>query len=312
MTQTPDDNIILEDDVMDPDRINRTAEDNESRIRDFYALLKPRVMSLVVFSGFAGMWVAPGFFETHPLLIGVAILTLALGAGASGAANMWYERDIDALMRRTKNRPLPMGRILADEALSFAIFITLLSVVTMGLALNWVAAGLLAFASFFYVFIYTVYLKPRTPQNIVIGGAAGAFPPVIGWACITGNVTLFPILLFLMIFLWTPPHSWALSLFANSDYKKANIPMLPAVKGKEATYKQILIYSILLFPVALSPYILGYTSIGYGIAAAILSGFFIFTAVRVYTEKTDRTAKLMFGYSVFYLFAILLAVMIYA
>jgi heme o synthase len=284
---------------------------SESRVRDFYALLKPRVMSLVVFSGFAGMWVAPGFSDMHPLLIATAVLSLALGAGAAGAANMWYERDIDAVMKRTRNRPLPMNRIVPEEALSFSIIMSLLAVMTMGVALNWVAAGLLAFASFFYVFIYTIWLKRRTPQNIVIGGASGAFPPLVGWAAVTGHVSLFPVILFLIIFLWTPPHFWALSLFTNDDYKRANIPMMPTVAGRASTTRQMLFYTFLLIPAAVSPYLLGYASAAYGITALVLSLFFSYVALRVLKDETNKTAQQMFGYSVFYLFAIFLAVMIY-
>ena len=283
----------------------------ESRVGDFFALLKPRVMSLVVFTGFAGMWVAPGFENLHPLLAATAMLALAVGAGAAGAANMWYERDIDALMRRTKSRPLPMGRIAPDEALSFAAVLSVLAVLTMGVALNWVAAGLLAAASLFYVFIYTVWLKRRTPQNIVIGGAAGAFPPMIGWAAVTGDVSLLPVILFAIIFFWTPPHFWALSLFANEDYKRAKIPMMPAVAGEAATKRQMLAYTLILTPLALSPALLGYAAPAYGIAAGVLSIFFVYTAFRVLKDKGYGSAKLMFGYSVFYLFAIFLALMIH-
>ena len=282
----------------------------ESGIRDFFALLKPRVMSLVVFSGFVGMFVAPGFSDMHPLLAIVAILSLAIGAGASGAVNMWYERDIDAVMHRTRGRPLPMGRVHPDEALTFALTLSILSVLTMGLALNWLAAGLLAFANFFYVVIYTVWLKRRTPQNIVIGGAAGAFPPMIGWAAVTGDITLFPVLLFTIIFFWTPPHFWALSLFANEDYKRAKIPMMPAVAGEESTKIQMLAYTVILFPLAMAPALLGYAGMGYGIAACAMGLFFIYTALRVLLDKTHKSAKLMFGYSVFYLFALFLALML--
>lgn len=288
-----------------------TAMSQESRVRDYFALLKPRVMSLVVFSGFAGMWVAPGFSELHPLLAAVAMLALAVGAGAAGAANMWYDRDIDAIMKRTKDRPLPTGRVAPEEALSFCIVMTMFSVMTMGLALNWVAAGLLAFASFFYVFIYTMWLKRRTPQNIVIGGAAGAFPPMIGWAAVTGDITLFPIILFLIIFLWTPPHFWALSLFANEDYKRARIPMMTAVAGKAATKRQMVLYTLLLLPVAVSPTLFGFASAAYGISALGLSAFFTFVSLRVLKDERDKTAKQMFGYSVFYLFAIFLVLMIF-
>lgn len=282
----------------------------ESRISDFWALLKPRVMSLVVFSGFAGMWVAPGFRDTHPFLIFVSIITLALGAGAAGAINMWYDRDIDLVMKRTKNRPVPAGRIEPSEALTFALFMTVAAVLTMGVALNWVAAGILAFATFFYAIIYTMWLKRSTPQNIVIGGAAGAFPPMIGWACITGDVTLLPLLLFTIIFLWTPPHFWALSLFACEDYKKAGVPMLPVAAGEATTKWQMLAYTLILLPVAVAPSMLGLTGWIYGVSALVLSGFFVFTAIRVLQDKTLKSARLMFGYSVFYLFAIFLALMI--
>jgi protoheme IX farnesyltransferase len=281
-----------------------------SRVRDYYALLKPRVMSLVVFSGFAGMWVAPGFENMHPFLIAVAVLCLALGAGAAGAANMWYDRDIDAVMKRTSSRPLPMGLIAPDDALSFAIVLSVLSVLTMGVAINWMAAGLLAFANIFYVVVYTMWLKRRTSQNIVIGGAAGAFPPMIGWAAVTGTISIESVVLFAIIFMWTPPHFWALSLFANEDYKRANIPMLPITAGADHTRLQMLIYTLCLLPIALLPAFLGFSGWVYGLTAAGLSLFFIFTSLRVLLDKSERSARLMFGYSVFYLFALFLALMI--
>ncbi len=286
------------------------AAATESRIGDFFALLKPRVMSLVVFSGFAGMWVAPGFERMNPFLAGVAMLCLALGAGAAGAINMWYERDIDAVMKRTCGRPLPMGRIRPDDALAFALVLSAFSVMTMGLAVNWLAAGLLAAANLFYVFVYTVWLKRRTPQNIVIGGAAGAFPPMIGWAAVTGDLSALPVALFLLIFLWTPPHFWALSLFANEDYRRANIPMLPVVAGEAAAKRQMLVYTLLLLPVAVFPWAAGYTGLFYGVASFVLSGFFVFAALRVLRDTTLKSARLMFGYSVFYLFAIFLVLML--
>ncbi len=281
-----------------------------SRTRDFFALLKPRVMSLVVFSGFAGYWVAPGREELHPFLAAVGICALAFGAGAAGAFNMWFERDIDTLMKRTQSRPLPMGRIAPDDALGFAIFMTILAVMLMGIATNWVAAGILAFASFFYVAIYTIWLKRRTPQNIVIGGAAGAFPPMVGWAMVTHDITLFPILLFLIIFFWTPPHFWALALFANEDYKRANIPMLPVVAGEVATKRQMFLYTLILIPLTMAPWFLGFATWSYGVIAGILSLFFTFTCVRVMQETGYKSARLMFGYSVFYLFALFLTLMI--
>ena len=281
----------------------------ETRVSDYFALLKPRVMSLVIFSGFAGMVVAPGFNMLHPFLAFVAMLSLAIGAGASGAVNMWYDRDIDAVMNRTKNRPLPAGRITPENALVFAGVLSLLAVMIMGLALNWLAAGLLAFASFFYIVIYTIWLKRTTPQNIVIGGAAGAFPPVIGWAAVTGDVSAYPIILFLIIFFWTPPHFWALSLFSGEDYKRAKIPMLNVVAGARTTKIQMLVYTLILLPLTISPYFLGFASLRYTVIAAALSGFFIFTALRVLASDDLKNAKLMFGYSVFYLFALFLAVM---
>lgn len=287
-----------------------STDQSESRVRDFFALLKPRVMSLVVFSGFAGLWIAPGFETLHPVLAATAMLCLAIGAGAAGAANMWYERDLDAVMKRTQGRPLPMGRIEPNEALSFAVVLSVLSVLTMGVALNWTAAGLLAIANLFYVFIYTIWLKRRTPQNIVIGGAAGAFPPMIGWAAVTGDITILPLILFAIIFIWTPPHFWALSLFANDDYKRANIPMMPVVAGEKSTKRQMLLYTLILLPLSISPALLGYTGMVYGVTAGLLGLFFIYTAIRVLRDQTLKSARLMFGYSVFYLFALFLALMI--
>lgn len=282
----------------------------ESRVSDYFALLKPRVMSLVVFSGFAGLWVAPGAMDMHPFLIAIAMLALAVNAGAAGAINMWYDRDIDAVMKRTRGRPIPMGRVDADEALSFGIVLSVFSVMIMGMALNWTAAGILAFANFFYVVIYTMWLKRRTPQNIVIGGAAGAFPPMVGWAAVTGDVSLASVVLFAIIFFWTPPHFWALSLFANADYTRAKIPMMPVVAGVKSTKIQMLVYTVILFPITLMPYFMGVAGMMYAISAALLSGFFIITALKVLASDDLKPARLMFSYSVFYLFALFLAVMI--
>lgn len=287
------------------------APASASRVGDFFALLKPKVMSLVVFSGFAGYWLAPGRETLNPTLAAIGMLALALGAGAAGAFNMWYDRDIDSVMRRTANRPVPLGRVMADDALGFAIFASILSIMLMGLATNWMAAGLLAAANLFYVLVYTVWLKRRTPQNIVIGGAAGAFPPVIGWAMVTGDATLAPWILFGLIFLWTPPHFWALALFANDDYKRAGIPMMPTVKGERYTKWQMLAYTIVLLPFSLLPTLIGLTGWGYGIASIVLNGLFIFAAVAVLREQTGYTAaRRMFGYSVLYLFALFLAMML--
>lgn len=281
----------------------------ETQVKDYFALLKPKVMSLVVFSGFAGMWVAPGFSNMHPVIAATAVLCIALAAGAAGAINMWYDRDIDAVMNRTKNRPIPLGKVNADEALSFGIVLSVLSIMTMGVAVNWTAAILLAAANLFYVFVYTVWLKRRTPHNIVIGGAAGAFPPMIGWAAVTGDVSLASFMLFCIIFIWTPPHFWALSLFAGEDYRRANIPMLPVVAGERATKIHMMVYSVLLLPLSLSPVMLGIAGMGYGVFAFALSAFFLFTNIKVLLDKTAKSAKLMFGYSVFYLFALFTAMM---
>jgi protoheme IX farnesyltransferase len=283
---------------------------SEATVADYFALLKPKVMSLVVFTGFAGMVIAPDFSNLHPFLAAMAMLALALGAGAAGAINMWYDRDIDAVMKRTKDRPLPTGKIDPAEALSFGIVMSLASFLLMGLALNWTAAGILAFANLFYVVVYTMWLKRSTPQNIVIGGAAGAFPPMIGWAAVTGDVTLYPIILFAIIFFWTPPHFWALSLFANEDYKRANIPMLSVVAGERATKIQMLIYTLILIPVTLAPTFLGLASVTYAAVAGVLGAAFLLSCIRVMTNKDLKHAKIMFGYSVFYLFALFLAVML--
>lgn len=281
----------------------------QTKFRDFFALLKPKVMSLVVFIGFAGYWVAPDRDHLHPFLAFIGILSLALGAGASGAFNMWFERDIDALMKRTQSRPLPMGKMEPDDALGFSIFMSIMAVMMMSLATNPVAALVLAVASLFYILIYTVWLKRITPQNIVIGGAAGAFPPMVGYAMVTGSVTIESIILFLIVFFWTPPHFWALALYANEDYKRANIPMMPVIAGERKTKIQMLVYAILLLPITLAPYFLGFAGILYGMTAFVLGLFFIFTAVRVLKDTSHKSAKLMFGYSVFYLFALFLSLM---
>jgi protoheme IX farnesyltransferase len=277
-------------------------------VRDYIALLKPRVMSLVVYTGFAGLLAAPG--HLHPVLAAVAVLCIAVSAGAAGAINMWYERDIDAVMARTQGRPLPQGRVNPDEALAFGVALSIFSVMLMGLAVNWVAAGLLAAANLFYVFVYTIWLKRRTPQNIVIGGAAGAFPPMIGWAAVTGSVSLESIALFLLIFLWTPPHFWALALFAKSDYAKAGVPMLPVVSGVKTTKRQILYYCIALLPVSLLPSLLGTAGWAYGAVAGIMSLGFIGLAVRILREEGTAAAKQTFGYSILYLFVLFALLMV--
>ena len=287
-----------------------TPDITDASVSDYFSLLKPKVMSLVIFSGFAGLLVAPNALEMHPLLIAVAMLSLAINAGAAGAINMWYDRDIDAIMNRTKERALPKFKINPDEALSFGIVLSVLSVMMMGIALNWMAAGILAFANFFYVVIYTIYLKRSTPQNIVIGGAAGAFPPMVGWAAVTGDITLISISLFAIIFFWTPPHFWALALFMSDDYERAKIPMMPSTHGERHTKIQMLVYTLILLPIAVSPYFLGLSGMTYLVSAGLLSAFFVFTAVKTLRDKTHKSAKLMFGFSVFYLFAIFLALII--
>ncbi|MBI1300740.1 MAG: protoheme IX farnesyltransferase [Alphaproteobacteria bacterium] len=281
----------------------------ESRVSDFFALLKPRVMSLVVFSGFAGLWVAPGVSEMHPFLIAIAMLCLAVNAGAAGAINMWYDRDIDKIMNRTRGRPIPMGRVDADEALAFGVVLSIFSVMLMGIAINWVAASVLAFANFFYVVIYTMWLKRSTPQNIVIGGAAGAFPPIVGWASVTGDIAPGAVVLFAIIFFWTPPHFWALSLYANEDYKRAKIPMMTVTAGALATKIQMLIYTLILFPITLIPYFMELVGPLYFVSAVLLSGFFILTAIKVLGSDDMKHARRMFSYSVFYLFALFFMVM---
>lgn len=275
------------------------AVPDDAALRDYIALLKPRVMSLVVFTGLAGMVVAPG--TIHPFLGLIAVLCIALASGASGAINMWLERDRDALMVRTRNRPLPRGRIAPQHALEFGVVLLALSIFLMGFAVNWFAALLLASASAFYIFIYTIWLKPRTPQNIVIGGAAGAFPPVIGWAAVTGHAPLEAWVLFAIIFMWTPPHFWALSLYRADDYARAGIPMLPVVAGAKTTTIHMLVYTLLLWPLSLVPSFIGFAGSAYFIAALLLGFGFVIMAVKVLADKTDTSARAMFFYSLFYL-----------
>ena len=275
--------------------------------RDFLALTKPRVMYLVVFTGLCGLLVAP---VQLPFVLGLtAILCVALGAGACGALNQWYEADLDGKMRRTAARPLPAGRMSRESALHFGVGLGFFSVLLMGLATNWFAAALLAASILFYVLVYTVWLKPRTAQNIVIGGAAGAFPPLIGWVATTGHMAALPLLLFAIIFLWTPPHFWALSLFVRSDYAAAGIPMLPVVAGIESTRRQIFIYTVPMTVSAIAPWALGLTGPVYGACAAVLSFVFLVLAMRVAASRTTDPKQMapekhLFAYSVFYLFAL--------
>jgi protoheme IX farnesyltransferase len=282
--------------------ISLATDGSESSVRDYVKLLKPGVMALVVFTGACGLLVAPG--TMHPLLMAVAVLCIAAGSGAGAAINMWYDRDIDAVMHRTLQRPLPSGVIPPEEALAMGIIIGLSSVMLMGLAINWVAAFWLGFAIFFYAVIYTMWLKRRTPQNIVIGGAAGSFPPLIGWAAMTGSTPWEAWVLFAIIFLWTPPHFWALALYRNQDYQRARVPMMPVVRGLDHTKKQMLAYTLLLAPVCFLPCVLGVNGWLYGIAATLLNGQFIYHAVRVLKSESEKDYRRMFGFSILYLFAI--------
>ncbi|MCR0983511.1 heme o synthase [Roseomonas pecuniae] len=264
-----------------------------SELRDWISLLKPRVMTLVVFTGLVGMLVAPG--RIHPTLGAVAILCIAVGAGAAGCINMWYDRDIDAVMRRTARRPIPAGRVEPGAALAFGIFLAVMSVLLMGLATNAVAGAWLAGSILFYVFIYTMWLKRRTPQNIVIGGAAGAFPPVIGWAAVTGGVDVLPLLLFAIVFVWTPPHFWSLSLWAHDDYQRAGVPMLPVTAGARETRRQIMAYTVLLAPLGLAPVLLGLAGWVYGAYALSLGAGFLLHAWRVLREPQDAAGVSLEG-----------------
>jgi len=271
-------------------------------VADYFEILKPRVMSLVVFTGWVGLVLAPG--HLHPVLAMVAVLCITIGAGAAGAINMWYERDIDRMMRRTAGRPLPTGRMTPGEALGFGAVLGVGAVVVMGLAVNYVAAALLALTIAFYVFVYTIWLKRRTPQNIVIGGAAGAFPPMIGWAAVTGDVGWGAIALFAIIFFWTPPHFWALSLYRAGDYAAAGVPMLPVVAGPGETKRQMLLYTLVLWPVACAPWLLGIAGALYAAGAMLLSAAFTGSAIVVCRDTTDHAARRMFSFSLLYLILI--------
>jgi protoheme IX farnesyltransferase len=284
---------------------------SEAGVGDYIALMKPRVMSLVVFTATVGLALAP--VHLHPVLAFTAILCIAAGAGAAGALNMWYDADIDRVMTRTAGRPIPRGRIAPGEAAGFGSTLAVGSVVVLGLLVNWAAAALLAFTIFFYVVIYTIWLKRRTPQNIVIGGAAGAFPPVIGWVAATGSIGIEPILLFLMIFFWTPPHFWALALLRTDDYARARVPMLPVVSGAQETRRQILLYSGLLIPIGAAPWLMGYAGLLYGVTALAAGVAMAALACRLLLARkasaAARTAGRMFAFSIFYLF-ILFAVLL--
>ncbi len=274
----------------------------EASPADFVALLKPRVMSLVCFTGLVGLVLAPG--PIHPVIAFTALLCIAVGAGASGAINMWCDRDIDAVMRRTRNRPIPTGRVAASDALGFGVTLAVALVALMGLAVNWVAAGLLGFTIGFYVFVYTLWLKRRTPQNIVIGGTAGALPPVIGWAAVTGGVDVLPLLLFAVIFVWTPPHFWALALYRSDDSADAGVPMLPVAAGRDETRRQILLYSLVLVPLALAPWLIGFSGWIYGLGVGLLGARFLQLAHSVWRHGSDNDARRLFGFSILYLFLV--------
>ena len=280
----------------------RLAQASGAAVSDYLEILKPRVMSLVVFTGVVGMALAPGHLNS--VLAAVAALCIAVGSGAAAAINMWYDRDIDALMRRTALRPLPTGRMAPGEALGFGVVLGLGAVLVMALALNWLAAALLALTIGFYVFVYTIWLKRRTPQNIVIGGAAGAVPPVIGWAAVTGDIGWGALALFAIVFLWTPPHFWALSLYRVDDYAAARVPMLPVVAGAAETRRQMLAYCLALWPASLAPCLLGMAGALYGVAAVLLNAAFTGSGVRLWGHDDDRAARQMFAFSLLYLFLI--------
>ncbi|MBR0969028.1 MULTISPECIES: heme o synthase [Bradyrhizobium] len=302
--------------VLDHNAIDLNPRISEAEVGDYIALLKPRVMSLVIFTALVGMAMAPGHF--HPVLAITSLLCIAVGAGASGALNMALEGDIDAKMSRTANRPIPRGRITRPEAMAFGMTLAFFSVMTLGILVNWIAGALLAFTIFFYVVIYTIGLKRWTAQNIVIGGAAGALPPVVAWAAVTGTVDVEPLLLFAIIFFWTPPHFWALALFRSDDYARAGIPMLPNVAGPDATRLQILLYTVVLIAVAAAPWALGYFDAVYGVVSLILGAGMLVLAINVYLRRERsqslRATRKLFAFSILYLFALfatLLAEVVY-
>jgi protoheme IX farnesyltransferase len=278
------------------------AEPSLASVSDYIALLKPRVMSLVVFTALVGLAVAPG--HLNPVTAFTALLCIAVGAGASGALNMWYDADIDAVMTRTSRRPVPMGRVKPGEALAFGLTLSGFSVVILGLLVSWLAGALLAFTIFFYAVVYTMWLKRSTAQNIVIGGAAGAFPPMIGWAAVTGSLSVEPVLLFLIIFFWTPPHFWALSLYRTQDYARAGVPMLPVVAGEVSTRWQILLYTLLLVPLGIAPWALGFAGLLYGTVACITGAIMLLLAAQVLFERSpaERASRNLFAFSILYLF----------
>ena len=290
--------------TVSPGLIEEAGQEHFSQAlpRDYITLMKPRVMFLVVFTGIAGLVAAPT--SINPILAAVAVLAIALATGGAGAINMWYDRDIDAIMERTRARPIPLGLIEPSNALAFGVIVSVASICIMGLAVNWLSAAILAAASFTYVFVYTIWLKRRSSQNIVIGGASGAFPPMIGWAAATGHVGLTAISLFLITFLWTPPHFWALSLYRCKDYARAGVPMMSVTAGPKSTKRQMLAYTLLLFPAAMAPYFLGAAGPLYLAGSAILGLLFIAASIAVIRDESDTSAKRMFGFSILYLFLI--------
>ena len=290
--------------------INITSQNNTQffytpNIFDYFELMKPRVMSLVIFTTIVGMYLAP--IHIHPVLGLFSIIAIALGAGSAGAINQWIDKDIDKIMFRTKNRPIPSGRVDPVEALTFSLVVSLISIILLGLASNWFAASLLFFTIIFYAVFYSILLKRKTPQNIVIGGAAGSFPPVIGWVAMTGDITLFPFIMFMVIFLWTPPHFWALALVKSEDYSKAKIPMMPNVVGETSTKNQMFIYSVLLFFSSVTPYVLGYSGLLYFVCALSLSFIFITLSLALILIPKKKLEMSLFGYSIFYLFGIFIS-----
>ncbi len=293
-------------DVSAPYARDGLTETGGGSVGDFLALMKPRVMSLVVFTALVGLVVAPG--DLHPALAVIALICIAVGAGASGALNMWYDADIDARMARTAGRPIPRGHVTPEEAFTFGMVLSVGSVITLGVIVNWAAAALLALTIAFYVLVYTIWLKRRTPQNIVIGGAAGAFPPMIGWAAVTGSVSIESILMFAIIFMWTPPHFWALALFRAGDYERAGVPMLPVVAGEKETRRQIVIYSALLVPLAVAPAAIGLGGAAYGIISTILGAILLSLALSLWRAEDEakriQIAKRLFGFSILYLFGL--------
>jgi len=284
-------------------------DSSDPSVKDYLALMKPRVMSLVVFTAFCGLSLAPG--NIHPLIAISAILFITIGAGSAAAINMWYDRDIDAIMKRTQKRPIITGAINPDEALSFGIVTGVLSVILMALCVNITSAILLSITILYYVFIYTIWLKRSSIQNVVIGGAAGALPPMIGWAAVSGEVSWQSFTLFAIIFMWTPPHSWALALFRVQDYRDCGVPMMPVIKGDQYTKKQIFLYSILMVITTLLPYLLGMSGQIYLALALILGAGFIYYTIKLFVDANNKYAKKLFWYSIFYLFAIFLSLLVF-